>query len=78
MARYVYFCATCKQKFEIDKPMVRSSQAETCPQCGATGERIFTAPGITIKGATIKFKDGESLSASSGCENCCNDRCYLK
>ncbi|MCK5242680.1 hypothetical protein KAR34_09530 [bacterium] len=78
MARYVYLCDTCKQKFEVDKPMAQSGQVESCPQCKTAGERVFTRPGITIKGAPIKFKDGDQSAEAGGCDGCCHDSCDMK
>jgi putative FmdB family regulatory protein len=78
MARYVYFCAACNQKFEVDKPMAQSGQAEPCPKCQSMGERVFTSPGITIKGAPIKFKDGDQLMEKGGCDGCDHHGCDIK
>ncbi|MEW6516161.1 MAG: FmdB family zinc ribbon protein [candidate division FCPU426 bacterium] len=80
MARYVYSCTACGQRFEVDKPMTAASEPSACPQCQAPGRRVFTAPGITIKGSPIKFSGGEEVEGGSpepesGCGSCANGAC---
>jgi putative FmdB family regulatory protein len=72
MASYVYRCTQCQKEFEVDKAMSRSMVNEPCPTCGRTGERVFTAPGIQIKGSEIKSDCG-TAPACSGCEHGCCD-----
>lgn len=71
MARYVYACPDCRQEYEVEKTMARSAEAETCPHCGQTGKRVFTPPGIAIKGAPIKFSE-PSPQARGGCNGACD------
>jgi len=71
MARYVYHCDACRKDFEIDKPMLRANVAEPCPSCGEAGKRVYTAPGIQVKGAKVKFDSPKS--ECRGCEHGCCD-----
>ncbi|MCD4812200.1 zinc ribbon domain-containing protein [bacterium] len=73
MARYVYFCSKCSKQYEVDKPMAEAARLETCPTCHVTGERVFTAPGVSIKGAPVRFKDGNEINSGNCGGGCCGD-----
>lgn len=79
MARYVYACTACDRRFEVEKPMAASADPALCPSCQAPGRRVFTAPGIAIKGAPVKFSGGEEsengASHPPGCEGCGQGAC---
>lgn len=78
MPRYEYWCSQCQKKQEIEKPMSRASENENCPNCKADLERIFTAPGITIKGSKVKFESA-CPGSESGCRgNCGHSGCDLE
>jgi putative FmdB family regulatory protein len=77
MARYLYFCEVCQKEFEIEKTMALAGKDESCPKCQKKGQRIFTAPGISIKGGVIKTpgcseEKRDHLGCSSGC---CHGSC---
>lgn len=74
MARYVYACPVCGRHFEVEKPMSAASDASVCPACQAPGRRVFTAPGIAVKGSPVKFS-GPSSGADQGCGGCSNGAC---
>lgn len=57
--------------------MAQAAQAEACPRCANAGERVFTAPGITIKGAPIRFNRETGQSETGSCEGCSNGACAL-
>jgi putative FmdB family regulatory protein len=71
MARYVYACTACGQRFEVEKPMAASADPSVCPSCQAPGRRVFTAPGIAVKGSPVKF----SGNSDPGCGGCANGAC---
>ncbi len=77
MARYLYWCNACNQQFEVEKMMEHAGNIENCPACKANAQRIFTAPGISIKGSVVKsVMSCESRGASDGCSGgCCGGNC---
>ncbi|NTV51855.1 MAG: FmdB family transcriptional regulator [Candidatus Firestonebacteria bacterium] len=78
MARYVYHCACCQKKFEVEKSMALSGLAEKCPICQQTGERVFTAPGIAVKGSPVRTPCAGEVSGPSECSGgCCHGNCSL-
>lgn len=74
MARYRYHCTVCKSEFEVEKPMARAAAAESCPACGRTGERVYTAPGLSRKGSEVAFGCGGACESEPGhvCAGCCH------
>jgi len=77
MPRYVYHCAQCGKEFEIEKSMAQSGNAEKCPGCQQTGERVFTAPGITIKGSEVKSPCPGEMSGGRDCGGECCHGCSM-
>ena len=43
MASYLYWCDDCGD-WEIQRPIGTAERESTCPTCGATGRRLYTAP----------------------------------
>jgi putative FmdB family regulatory protein len=43
MAGYVYRCGECGP-WEIQRPIGTADSTSSCPVCGATGRRLYTAP----------------------------------
>ena len=43
MPTYAYRCSRCGD-FDVTKDMQQTTTAEFCPECGATGRRLFTPP----------------------------------
>jgi putative FmdB family regulatory protein len=51
MARYVYLCPVCKNKFEVDKPMELSGSPAPCPNCDFYETmKLYFPPSYNIKG----------------------------
>lgn len=50
MPRYDFRCPTCGLEFEVSRPFSRATEPATCPQDGATAERVFTSPMMFIPG----------------------------
>ena len=70
MARYLYRCRACGKTHEIEKGMDRAGEPETCLECHAETERVFTAPGLTRKGSPVA---GGDLPGAGDCPGgCCN------
>ncbi len=42
MAIYEYFCAICKQEFEVRRPISEADEPAFCPKCRAQGERLIS------------------------------------
>lgn len=42
MAIYEYFCPTCKQEFEVMRPVSEADEPTFCPKCGAQGEKLIS------------------------------------
>ena len=40
MAIYEYLCPKCRKVFEVIRPMSKSDEPATCPECNAKGERL--------------------------------------
>jgi len=50
MPLYDFRCPECSLEFEVSRPISRASEPATCPQDGATAERIFTMPMTFTRG----------------------------
>ena len=51
MPRYDFRCPTCGLEFEVSRPFSRATEPATCPQDGATAERVFTMPMTFMPGS---------------------------
>lgn len=81
MARYDYRCTSCGDVFEVEHGMTEHPEI-TCPDCGASAEKVFNASGIKFEGSgfyNTDQRDGSSSTSatssstethSCGCENC--------
>ena len=73
MPLYEYYCAKCKDKFELLRPMSRSDEPATCPSGHAGAER-----GLSVFSSFSKGADG-SLSPVAGsapaCSSCASGSC---
>lgn len=43
MPIYEYYCAKCKQEFELMRPISKMGEPANCPKCGVEGERLVSA-----------------------------------
>ncbi len=50
MPIYEYRCSKCETRFERIQKFSDHSESE-CPECGAAGERLLSAPAIQFKGS---------------------------
>jgi putative FmdB family regulatory protein len=76
MAQYSYECSHCRQTFAVEKSMALSGREERCPQCQAPANRVYTAPGIRIKGAKVAFSGCGLGEESASCQSCrCAGEC---
>lgn len=65
MATYLFRCPSCAV-FERRLPMESVTTASTCPSCGASAARVYTAPGLTTtSGALDRAVDAAGSSADN-------------
>jgi hypothetical protein len=58
--------------------MSQSGTAEPCPLCRKTAERVFTAPGIAVKGSPVKTPCDSGGAGGEECAGgCCDGHCAL-
>ncbi len=57
MAIYEYFCSTCKQEFQLMRPMSQSNEPGPCPTCRKPSQKLVSA---------ASSKVGDYLKPSSG------------
>jgi putative FmdB family regulatory protein len=43
MAIYEYYCAKCKNVFQLQRPMSEFDKPATCPECGKNAERLLSS-----------------------------------
>lgn len=72
MPLYEYRCATCGERFELLRPMSRSTEPATCPAGHRRGERV-----LSLFAAQIKGGDGAAVSMGEGggCGGCASGAC---
>ena len=71
MPLYEYYCRPCKTKFELMRPMSRSSEPATCPSGHAKAGRT-----VSVFAARTTEGDGASTSmAAGGCGGCAGGAC---
>ena len=63
MAIYEYYCPTCREKFDVRKPMSEAAVATTC-RSGHKAERTITAFAMARTGNAEEFS---SEPAGGGC-----------
>ena len=76
MPLYEYQCKKCKHRFErIQK--FSDPEVKRCPECGATVERLLSAPAVRFKGsgwyATDYAGKGSGGSESGGASDSAKD-----
>jgi putative FmdB family regulatory protein len=54
MPLYEYQCTTCDHEFAELQPMARCSEPTTCLHCGATAQRIISAPRLNTMRAEVR------------------------
>ncbi|MFC1951365.1 FmdB family zinc ribbon protein [Chloroflexota bacterium] len=61
MPIYEYYCATCKQVFELKRPMSEMSDPAPCLKCGKGGQRLMSVFGATnnTSGRWVRPPTGE-------------------
>ncbi|MBI4286154.1 MAG: zinc ribbon domain-containing protein [Chloroflexi bacterium] len=72
MPIYEYVCSSCKQKFELLRPMSQAVEAGACPACGSPAQRVVS------RAARLSGASGEGPlpgSGSSGCSSCSSSSC---
>jgi len=53
---YEFRCPTCEERFEVDRPMGRTSDV-CCPSCGTTAKRVFSPSAVVFKGSGFHNTD---------------------
>lgn len=48
MVTYEYRCKSCRHTFILLRPMGEAKPTDVCPNCGYEGERVYTAPHVTV------------------------------
>ena len=75
MPIYEYFCLDCKAKFELMRPVSKSSEPAECPKCKKSSERVlsaFACFSMDKSGIPSPIGGGSSCSScsSSSCDTC--------
>lgn len=47
MAKYLFYCGSCDEVYQVDRPMSLSHVGLICAQCENPAKRIYTAPQIS-------------------------------
>jgi putative FmdB family regulatory protein len=50
---YTFRCAGCGP-FDLVRPMDEAGAPGTCPTCGASARRVFTAPGVPLLARPVR------------------------
>lgn len=48
MATYVFWCETCEETYEVDRPMSQSGIGLVCAKCEKPAKRAYTVPQIAV------------------------------
>lgn len=48
MATYIFYCASCDETYEADRPMSQSGLGLLCAKCEQPAKRIYTVPQIAV------------------------------
>ena len=71
MPLYEYYCPTCGARFELLRPMSRSSEPAACPSGHRGAERV-----VSLFAAHTKEGNGSvSPLAGAGCASCAGGAC---
>ena len=65
MPLYEYVCGSCDTRFELRRPMERSSEGTTCPRCEAPSQRV-----LSVFAAFSASAEGEVASVVGGMGGC--------
>jgi len=68
MPIYEYRCMDCRKKFDLLRPMSKSTEPAECPACKGQSKRIAST--FMAKGS-----GGESLGGGGGCTSCSSSTC---
>ncbi|MCY3602879.1 MAG: zinc ribbon domain-containing protein [Chloroflexi bacterium] len=67
MAIYEYYCPTCRETFELRRPMSEATAGAMC-ECGAPAERTISNFAIAVVGGDSAVAQMEpEFGASGGC-----------
>ncbi|HXY74586.1 MAG TPA: zinc ribbon domain-containing protein [Dehalococcoidales bacterium] len=72
MPIYEYNCESCNNTFELMRPISKSAEPATCPNCKGKSKRViskFACFTKTASGATIP------MSGTGGCSGCSSSNC---
>ncbi len=58
MAIYEYYCANCRNVFQMQRPMSESDRPASCPGCSAESERLVSSFASKI-GYNLQVPGGE-------------------
>ena len=61
MPLYEYVCSDCDTRFELRRPMERSSEGTTCPRCEAPAQRV-----LSVFAAVTASAGGDEVAAAVG------------
>jgi len=69
---YEYYCSNCDTKFELLRPMSRSSERATCPSGHRGAERL-----VSVFAAHSKGDNGslDAIAGGGGCGSCAGGAC---
>jgi len=71
MPIYEYVCKDCQTKFELIRPISKSDEAATCPECNNSAERVLSLFACFSSDANgIPYSVG-----GSSCSGCSSDSC---
>ncbi len=66
MAIYEFFCPTCREKFEVRRPMSAAREAATCAR-GHRAERVLSLFAATRGGAAVADVPAGGCCGGGGC-----------
>ena len=61
MPLYEFRCPSCGRRFEVRRGFGEAGQAATCPDDGAVGERLFSAPMLNVPNRSAGGDSSPSL-----------------
>ena len=64
MPAYDFRCSECQTVFEVVRP-IRSTEDETCPECGGETKRVFSPVGVVFKGSGFHTTDYRQVPGES-------------
>lgn len=66
MPYYDYSCPACEHTWDVIKSMNDASNPESCPKCGAIGQRIFSPPALKFGPGTYTYDNQKEQVADPG------------